>query len=65
LAEKYRVARVGYGLTFGCLPNETLSVFRKRNHRWRRPRAFTVWDHHRLAAFHDSHTGIRGPKINA
>ncbi len=56
--------RVGDGLALGDLANQALAFFGKGNDGRRGPAAFGIGDHNRLAAFHDSDTGVGGTKVN-
>jgi len=59
------VLRVGDGLTLGGLADHALARFGESDDGRSRARAFRVRDDHRLATFHDGHTGVRRTKIDA
>ena len=60
-----RVARVGDRLALGGLADETLAGLGEGDDGRRGARAFGVFQHHRLAAFHDGHAGVGGAEVDA
>ena len=58
---KNRIFGVRDRLAFGRLSDQPLPVLCKTHHRRRRPGAFRIGDHHRLAALHDRHARIGRP----
>jgi hypothetical protein len=56
---------VGHGLALRCLADQDLAVLAERDHGGRRPRAFGVFDHLCLPAFHHGDTGIGRSQIDA
>ncbi len=59
------VLRVRDCLAFRRLAHEPLAGFGKRDNGRSRPRALGIFENHRLAIFHDCHTGVRCTQIDA
>jgi len=59
------ITRVGDRLTLGRLPDEAFACLGKSDNRRSGTSTLSVGDHHRLAAFHDGHTGVGGTEIDA
>ena len=60
-----RVLRIGDGLPLGHLPDQPFAGLGKSDHRRRSAPSFFIRDHFGLAALHDRHAGIGGPKVNS
>ncbi len=59
------IVGIGDRLALGRLADEPLAVFGKGDLRGRGAHSFRVLDDPRLGAFHDSHAGIGGAKVDA
>ncbi len=59
------VCGIRYGLPFGYLADEPLTIFRETDHRWGYPSPFRVGDDDRIATLHDRNHGIGCPQIDA